>query len=230
MPQLIPLYNSNSYQQLLIDIYNSIILKDIIQHNDIKNSNLMGLLINFMIDNTSKITSPNKIMESFLKDNRNTNIETLYKYIDSIVSSCLLEKVKRYDVKGKNILSTLEKFYLADVCFRNLIPNSDNQLGRKLENIIYNELKFFSSSINVGKFDTKEIDFVVVSNTMNKYYIQVAYELNTSETIEREFSPLRKLTDGCKRFVISMNSGYSEEGINNISVKEFLLNIEDYIK
>jgi predicted AAA+ superfamily ATPase len=217
---------------LLIDVYNSIVFKDIVAYNSISNVNLLNNFLEFFIDSTSKLLSPLNIIKEFQKTNRATNVDTLYFFIDAIQNAFFVDKISRYDIKGKQILATINKFYLTDICFRRVLISQGEQKGRKLENIIYNEISIRDFRIFVGKFGDEEIDFVVLTNSGNKFYIQVCYSLSTKEIIDREFKAFKKINNATAKYMIVFNSEeieYHEDGVTNISAMDFVSNIEKYL-
>ena len=224
MPQI---YNTNSPQErklYLKDLYNSIVLKDIIGRNNIKDTNLLDRITYFMIENISGIISSNSIANYLKKERVNTTVDTVLNYVDYISSSLLFNKVNRYEIRGKNVLATLEKYYLIDLGFLNLKKSGiEKKSGARLENIIYNELLSRGYDVYIGKTDRGEVDFVVNDFGEISYY-QVADYLSSDEVIEREFGAFKRVEDNHPKYVITMDEmDYSRGGIKHLNAIEFLL-------
>ena len=151
--------------------------------------------------------------------------ETVYNYLKALDNAYILSTVQRYDIKGKALLETMEKFYLTDLGFRNVkLGYRLNDIAGYLENIVYLELFRRKYIVNIGKLNTKEIDFIGTLGNQ-KLYIQVTYLLASSETIEREFSPLKKIKDNYPKYVLSMDNleEYNIDGIIRKRIIDFLL-------
>lgn len=224
MPQI---YNTNSPQErklYLKDLYNSIVLKDIIGRNNIKDTNLLDRITYFMMENIAGIISSNSIANYLKKERVNTTVDTVLNYVDYISSSLLFNKVNRYEIRGKNVLATLEKYYLIDLGFLNLKKSGiEKKSGARLENIIYNELLSRGYDVYIGKTDRGEVDFVVNDFGEISYY-QVADYLSSDEVIEREFGAFKRVEDNHPKYVITMDEmDYSRGGIKHLNAIEFLL-------
>ena len=211
--------------QYLNDIYLSIILKDITQRNKIRDIDLLERVINYLIMNVGNNFSATSISKFFKSENRKVSVETILNYIKAAEEAFLIYKVSRDDLIGKKILNVNEKYYIADHGIREAILESNQRdINQIFENIIYLELLRKGYNVRVGKINNLEIDFVCTKGN-EKNYIQVAYLLASSETIEREFSSLEKINDNYPKYVISMDEfDMSRNGIIHINIIDFLMN------
>ncbi|MBW9312172.1 ATP-binding protein [Fusobacterium polymorphum] len=210
--------------QYLNDIYLSIILKDITQRNKIRDIDLLERVINYLIMNVGNNFSATSISKFFKSENRKVSVETILNYIKAAEEAFLIYKVSRDDLIGKKILNVNEKYYIADHGIREAILESNQRdINQIFENIIYLELLRKGYNVRVGKINNLEIDFVCTKGN-EKNYIQVAYLLASSETIEREFSSLEKINDNYPKYVISMDEfDMSRNGIRHINIIDFLI-------
>ena len=214
-----------SIYQYLTDIYNSVLLKDVISRNNIRDIELLERIILFIFDNIGNTFSAKKISDFLKNQGRKLSTETVYNYLKALENACIISKVQRYDIKGKSILETQEKFYLLDLGLKHSqLGYRSNDIAGHLENIIYLELLRRKYSINIGKLKTKEIDFIGQKEN-EKLYIQVTYLLASDDTIEREFSPLKDIKDNYPKYVLSMDTlaKFNIEGIERKKIIEFLL-------
>ena len=211
--------------QYLKDIYSSIILKDITQRNKIRDTDLLERVISYLIMNVGNNFSATSISKFFKSENRKVSVETILNYIKAAEESFLIYKVSRDDLIGKKILNVNEKYYIADHGMREAILGSNQRdINQIFENIIYLELLRKGYNVRVGKVDNLEVDFVCTKGN-EKIYVQVAYLLASSETIEREFTSLEKIDDNYPKYVISMDEfDMSRNGIIHINIIDFLMN------
>ena len=191
--------------QYLKDIYSSIILKDITQRNKIRDTDLLERVISYLIMNVGNNFSATSISKFFKSENRKVSVETILNYIKAAEESFLIYRVSRDDLIGKKVLNVNEKYYIADHGMREAILGSNQRdINQIFENIIYLELLRKGYNVRVGKVDNLEVDFVCTKGN-EKIYVQVAYLLASSETIEREFTSLEKIDDNYPKYVISMD-------------------------
>ena len=211
--------------QYLKDIYSSIILKDITQRNKIRDTDLLERVISYLIMNVGNNFSATSISKFFKSENRKVSVETILNYIKAAEESFLIYRVSRDDLIGKKVLNVNEKYYIADHGMREAILGSNQRdINQIFENIIYLELLRKGYNVRVGKVDNLEVDFVCTKGN-EKIYVQVAYLLASSETIEREFTSLEKIGDNYPKYVISMDEfDMSRNGIKHINIIEFLMN------
>ena len=211
--------------QYLKDIYSSIILKDITQRNKIRDTDLLERVISYLIINVGNNFSATSISKFFKSENRKVSVETILNYIKAAEESFLIYRVSRDDLIGKKVLNVNEKYYIADHGMREAILGSNQRdINQIFENIIYLELLRKGYNVRVGKVDNLEVDFVCTKGN-EKIYVQVAYLLASSETIEREFTSLEKIGDNYPKYVISMDEfDMSRNGIIHINIIDFLMN------
>lgn len=218
-------YDKNNIYQYLADIYNSILLKDVIAKNNIRDVDLLERIVLYAFDNVGNTFSAKNVSDFLKSQGRKLSRETVYNYLKALESAYILSRVQRYDIKGKSILETMEKFYLMDLGFRHTkLGYRSNDIAGYLENIIYLELLRRKYTVNIGKLQTKEIDFIG-SFQEKKLYVQVTYLLSSPETIEREFSPLKNIEDNYPKYVLSMDNLKEDniEGIIRKKIIDFLL-------
>lgn len=212
--------------QYINSLYNTILLKDVIKRNNVRNVNLLENITRYVFDNIGNIFSAKKISDYMKSQKIKVGIETVQNYISYLLSTFALHKVYRYDIKGKRILELYEKYYTGDIGMRHaLLGYKADDISGVLENLVYLELKRRGYKIFIGKFGNQEIDFIAEKEN-KKIYLQVAYMLSSPDTIEREFSALRNIKDNYPKYVISMDTifGNDFEGIQRINLIDFLLN------
>ena len=210
--------------QYLKDIYSSIILKDITQRNKIRDTDMLERVISYLIMNVGNNFSATSISKFFKSENRKVSVETILNYIKAAEESFLIYRVSRDDLIGKKVLNVNEKYYIADHGMREAILGSNQRdINQIFENIIYLELLRKGYNVRVGKVDNLEVDFVCTKGN-EKIYVQVAYLLASSETIEREFTSLEKIDDNYPKYVISMDEfDMSRNGIKHVNIIDFLI-------
>lgn len=220
-------YGGDGKKLIIMDLYNSIVLKDIIQRNNIKNVDLLDRIMRFVMYNISQSFSANKVYKRLKQNMVNLSVNTIYNYLKFFENACLIYQVKREDLQGKKILKYDEKYYLCDLGFRQaIIGNNQRDITRVIENIVYMELLRRGYEITIGKVGDLEVDFVC--KKQNKpIYIQVSYLLTSEETIEREFKPLKNILDNYPKYVITMGDvDMSHDGIEHLNLVDFLLGDE----
>jgi len=209
-------------QKYLQDVFDTIILRDILLRKKIRDINLLNNIIQFLLENTGNIFSANTISKYLKSQSRNVSAEALYNHIEYIVESLLFTKVNRFDVKGKNVFATLEKYYIADMGLlqlkRSLIYE---HLGGRLESIVANELLAKGYRINVGVMRQAEIDFVAEKNN-ETVYIQVCYHIDSDETLRRETDAFNGIPE-TKLLITADHFDYSQKGIKSINIVDWLL-------
>lgn len=210
--------------QYLEDIYNSVILKDVIQRNKIRDTALLEAIVHYLMDNIGNIFSAKTISDFLKSQGRKLSTETVYNYIDALQNAFIINKVKRFDIKGKRILETQEKYYLTDLGLRHaVIGYRDNDISGILENIVYQELIRRGYKVHIGKQGVAEVDFVAEKQE-ERIYVQVCYVLHEGD-MEREFNPLETIADNYKKMVISTDSliHFNRNGIKQKNIIDFLL-------
>lgn len=209
--------------QLLRDIYNTIILKDVVFYGQVRDVDLLQRLILFVFDNIGNTFSATSINKYFKSENRSVTVDTVLSYLSLCEDAFLLKRVPRRDLPGKKLLSVNEKYFVVDHGFReSLLGGNQSSIQGVLENIVYWELKRRGFSVTIGKFSEKEIDFVATRNAEVQYY-QVAYLLADENTIRREFGAFSGLVDNFGKFVLSMDQiNLSREGIQHFNIVDWL--------
>lgn len=217
-------YNFEASMQYLQDLYASIILKDITQRNNIRDTDLLERIINYVIMNIGNTFSATSISKFFKNENRKVAIETILNYIKACEEAFLIYRVARNDLLGKKILNVNEKYYIADHGIREAImENNQKNINQVLENIVYFEMLRRGYNVKIGKVDNLEVDFVCKKND-ETIYIQVSYLLASEDTKEREFSVLENIKDNYPKYVLSMDEfDMSRNGIKHINLIEFLV-------
>lgn len=208
------------------EVYDTLVLRDIIQKNKIKKTNIFEKVSDYMIDNVSAQLSAGNIEQELKKNNDKTNHTTIDKYIKYLCDSFGFYKIRRYDLKGKKYLSTNEKYYLADYAFRYALHGTKNpDYGKALENIVAIELLRRGYQVYTGALYKKEIDFVAQKQN-EKIYIQVSYNISDKDTLNRELAPLLSIKDNYSKVLISRTyePEHDIEGIDVIDITDWLMN------
>lgn len=223
MPQRFQLTNQEQVKTFLRDVYDTIVLRDIVQRAGIRDVDVFNRLIEYLVCNPSQTVSVKSISDYFMSVERKISRETIYNYLENITASMIMRKVSRYDIRGKCILTKMEKYYLTDTGLGR-IRNSGFKLemGALLENIVYNELLVRGYDVYVGKTKKSEVDFVAVRGNEKEYY-QVAYYLYDQKVIDREFGAFREIEDNYPKYVISFDKmDFSRDGIIHKNAVHFL--------
>ena len=224
MPQRFMQKDDASKKTYLSDIYDSIIIKDIVKRFNIKDIDLLNRIVTYILTTPSQTFSPESLKKYFESESRGVSLETLYNYLDYIVRANLISKAERYDIRSKRILTGKYKYYLTDLGFTNILSDGKKeQIGAYLENIVYNELIARGYNVNIGNLETGEIDFIA-TRFEEKIYIQVAYILSDESVIRREFDAYKKIEDNYPKYVISMDKfDFSQNGIIHKNIIDWLL-------
>lgn len=212
----------------LTDIYGTILLKDVVQRNAIRDANQLERILDYAMEQVGHTLSAKSISDYLKSDRRSVSVDTVYGYLKAAEDACLLHKVQREDAIGKKMLRFNEKYYVVDQGLREARGFSNaNAVDQVLENIVFIELLRRGYRVTVGKVGDREIDFVAEKNGERKYY-QVAYLLAAEETIEREFSVLEAVPDNFPKFVLSLGEFQpSRNGIRGINLIDWLLEGND---
>ena len=225
MPYLANLrYAEEPSKQYLTDVYNSAVLNDVVKRNKIRDVDLLTRIVTYVIGNIGTTFAATSIAKFLKSERRTVATDTVLNYIQYCISAYLFYQVKRQDIQGKQILSTNEKYYMADHGLREAVFGGNmRDINLILENIIYMESLRRGYTITVGKSGTKEIDFICQKQDQ-KVYIQVTYLLASEETIQREFGIYDSIHDNFPKYVVSMDElDFSRNGIKHRNIKEFLL-------
>ena len=212
--------------EYLSGIYNSVLLKDIVARLKISDVMRLESVVKYIFDNIGNLTSLSKIGNTLTSMGRKTDAKTIEKYIRGLTDSLLVHEVSRYNIKGKEFLSTLSKYYVADLGLRQMILGNRNiDMGHILENVIYLELLRRKGNVYVGQFDKNEIDFVVINSNEIEYY-QVALTILDENTLKRELDAFKNIKDNYPKYLITLddvmvNTDY--DGIKVVNALEWLL-------
>ena len=211
----------------LSDIYNTILLKDIIARHNIRNTDMLNRILDYVIMNIGKNFSAGNIAKYMKHERRNISKDTILDYLLYSKNACFILPARREDIKGKKVLQHNEKYFLVDHGFYQAKYGEIENIGSVLENIIYIELLRRGYDVKIGIINEKEIDFVCHKDK-EKIYIQVTYQLENDNTIEREFSGLAKINDNFDKYVLSMDKmDFSGSGLKHRNIIDFLTS--DYI-
>jgi predicted AAA+ superfamily ATPase len=218
-------YSIESAYKIVFDIYSSVILRDTVQRYKIRDVELLERIVKFVFDNIGNSFSAKNIADYFKSQQRKIDLNTVYNYLKALESAFIIHRIHRYDIKGKEWLKTQEKYFVSDpALIYAVMGRKDRMISGILENIILLELLSRDYTVAVGKFGSKEIDFIATKGNA-KFYIQAAYLLPESETVEREFAPLIELKDHYPKYVVTMDPTWSDtiEGVKHVHITDFLL-------
>lgn len=224
MPGSYPYKDLNDKYTYLQEVINTLLIRDIVQRYRIKNTTVLDRLCNYLIDNISNQTSIRNISASLSADGFKTNHITAGNYVKALCNAYAFYRINRYDIQGKRYLSTQEKYYLADHAFRYARLGTKNlNYGRTLENIVVIELLRRGYEVYTGTLYGKEIDFVALKRD-EKFYIQVADDISSPDTFQRESEPLLKINDAYPKMIIARtkHDEYDFEGIRIVDIARWL--------
>jgi predicted AAA+ superfamily ATPase len=218
-------YSEETAYKVIYDIYSSVILRDTVQRYNIRDVELLERVIKYAFDNIGNTFSGKNVADYFKSQQRKIDINTVYNYLNALTGAFILYQTPRYDIKGKEILKTQEKFFLSDVgLLYATMGFKDRNISGVLENLVYLELKRRGYKVFVGKYNDKEIDFVAEKQG-DKIYVQVAYKIDNEQTKEREFSVLQNIKNQYPKFVVTMDDFWRESvnGVRHFYISDFLL-------
>ena len=221
-------YSQDEIYTIVRDIYNSTIFSDIVKRNQVRKIDQLERVVKYTFSNVGNTFSAKSIADYLKSERRSLDNETVYSYLDKLEKAYLLHRCSRYDLQGKEILKTQEKFYLADVALRySVLGYNADSVASSLENIVYLELCRRGYTVYVGKTGDSEIDFVAVRQN-EKIYVQVTQEINSEKTEKREYSRLLEIPDNYPKFVLTTDefAGGNYEGIKTMHIADFLLSAE----
>ena len=212
-------------EDYLEGIYNTILLKDIVQRRKIPDPLMLDSVAKFVFDSIGSELSTRRIADTLTSYGRKSDSRTIERYLDALLESFLIYKVERYDVKGKQLLKTLEKYYVVDPGLRrHLLSGRSQDVGHVLENVVFLELLRRCGKVRIGKVGSLEVDFVVEDSAGTKYY-QVAATVRDAETLRRELTPLQKIRDNYPKFLLTLDDDPPDDfdGIRKLNVLDWLL-------
>ena len=222
-------YSQDEVYTIVKDIYNSTIFSDIVRRNQIKKIDQLERVVKYTFNNIGNTFSAKSISNYLKAEQRKIDNETVYNYLEKLQKAYILHKCSRYDLQGKAILKTQEKFYLADISLRySVLGYTVDSVASSLENIVYLELKRRGYDVYVGKMNDKEIDFVATKQN-DKIYVQVTQEIKSEKMQKREYDQLLEIRDNYPKYVVMANdfAGGNYEGIKTMNIIDFLLS-KDY--
>ena len=221
-------YSQDEIYTIVRDIYNSTIFSDIVKRNQVRKIDQLERVVKYTFSNVGNTFSAKSIADYLKSERRSLDNETVYSYLEKLEKAYLLHRCSRYDLQGKEILKTQEKFYLADVALRySVLGYNADSVASSLENIVYLELCRRGYTVYVGKTSDGEIDFVAVRQN-EKIYVQVTQEINSEKTEKREYNRLLEIPDNYPKFVLTTDefAGGNYEGIKTMHIADFLLSAE----
>lgn len=224
MPQRFAMTDDFQIRTYLTDLFNSIVIKDIVDRFKIKDLDLFNRIFEYIVTTPSQTFSAEKLSNYLLKDNIELSKITIYNYLDYMCKALLINKAERYDVRGKRILNGKYKYYLSDLGLGQVVNmERKKQMGAYLENIVYNELISRGYNVRIGSLENGEIDFIATRYD-EKIYLQVAYILADDDVIEREFGVYKNVQDNYPKYVLSTdNFDMSRDGIIHKNIIDWLL-------
>ena len=221
-------YSQDEVYTIVKDIYNSTIFSDIVRRNQVKKIDQLERVVKYTFNNIGNTFSAKSISNYFKSEQRKIDNETVYSYLEKLQKAYILHKCSRYDLQGKDILKTQEKFYLADVSLRySELGYTVDSVASSLENIVYLELKRRGYNVYIGKTKDKEIDFVATKQN-EKIYVQVTQEIKSEKIQKREYEQLLEIRDNYPKYVVMADdfAGGNYEGIKTMNIVDFLLSKE----
>lgn len=218
-------YSEDEIYTIVRDIYNSTIFSDIVKRNQVRKVDQLERIVKFAFDNVGKTFSAKSISDYLKSERRMIDNETVYSYLEKLEGAYILHRCSRYDIQGKELLKTQEKFYIADTALRySVLGYTQTSVASMLENVVYLELRRRGYTVNIGKTPDGEIDFIAKKQS-EKLYVQVTKEIKTSETEQREYSRLLEVRDNYPKYLLTADSfaGGNYEGIKTMHIAVFLL-------
>ena len=217
----------NAYT-IVRDIYNSTIFSDIVKRNQVRKVDQLERVVKFVFDNVGKTFSAKSISDYIKSEHRTIDNETVYNYLEKLESAYILHRCSRYDVQGKELLKTQEKFYLADSSFKySVLGYNDQSVAAMLENVVYLELLRRGYEVCIGKTPNGEIDFIATRQN-DKLYIQITKEIKSEKTEKREYDRLLEINDNYPKYLLTTDdfAGGNYQGIKTMHIADFLLSKE----
>ncbi len=224
LPNRTEFTDENNIKAYLHSVFDSIILRDVIDRLGLKDTSLFNLLLQYIVDTTGREFSANNVINYLKSEGRDVSTVTLYTYLDALCKALITRKVYRYDIHGKAVLKTLNKYYMTDLGIAQIKTNNfEINKPFALENVVYNELITKGYNVYIGKTKKGEVDFIANKDNQIKY-IQVAYLLADEKVIEREFGAFDAINDNYPKYVITLDKmDFSRNGIIHKNIIDFLL-------
>lgn len=218
-------YEEETASKVVYDIYSSIILRDVVQRKKIRDIELLERVVRYLFDNIGNRFSAANVAAYFKSQQRKIDLNTVYNYIDALEGAYIIHRIPRYDVKGREILKTLEKCYVGDPGLIHAVMGyRDRAISGLLENIVMLELKRRGYDVFTGRSEEREIDFIALKGE-KRIYVQVSFRMDAESTVKREFAPLMEIHDHYPKYVVTMDDIWRDnyEGIKHIHIADFLL-------
>ena len=224
LPNRCQFENENNIKDYLHSVFDSIILRDVVDRLGLKDTVMFNLLLQYIVDTTGREFSAENVINFLKTEGKSISTETLYIYLDALCKALIIRKIYRYDIHGKAILKTLNKYYMTDLGIAQ-IKNNDFEINKSfaIENVVYNELLQRGYDVYIGKIKDKEVDFIAIKDNIKKYY-QVSYLLVNDDVIEREFGAFKVIDDNYPKYVLSLDkTNFSQKGIIHKNIIDWLL-------
>ena len=211
-----------------LDVYHTVLLKDVVMRNQIRNVVFLGNLVRFLADNTGKLISANSISKYMKAQGERVTSMAIINYARYLCDAYVMHKVSRYDIHGKRLFETNDKYYFEDCGIRNALVGGicEGDIEKVIENIVYNHLVRLGYEVTVGQLQSAEIDFVCTKPAGKRLYVQVAYIVADESTRLREFGNLRAIPDNYPKYVISLTpllTKADDNGITHLHLRKFLV-------
>ena len=224
LPNRTQFTDESNIKDYLHSVFDSIILRDIVDRLGLKDTILFDLLLQYIIDITGREFSAENVIKFLRSEGKSISTETLYRYLDALCKALMMKKIYRYDIHRKAILKTLNKYYMTDLGIAQ-IKNNNFEINKSfaIENVVYNELLVRGYDVYIGKTKTGEIDFIA-TNSEEKLYFQVAYLVEQPKTEAREFGVYKEIEDNYPKYVLSLDkTDFSKDGIIHKNIIDWLL-------
>lgn len=224
LPNRCQFENENNIKDYLHSVFDSIILRDVVDRLGLKDTILFNLLLQYIVDTTGREFSAENVINFLKTEGKSISTETLYIYLDALCKALIIRKIYRYDIHGRAILKTLNKYYMTDLGIAQ-IKNNAFEINKSfaIENVVYNELLQRGYDVYIGKTKDGEVDFIATKDNIKEYY-QVAYLLANDDVIEREFGAFKSIDDNYPRYVLSLDKmDFSRNGIIHKNIIDWLL-------
>lgn len=224
LPNRCQFENENNIKDYLHSVFDSIILRDVVDRLGLKDTILFNLLLQYIVDTTGRQFSAENVINFLKTEGKSISTETLYIYLDALCKALIIRKIYRYDIHGRAILKTLNKYYMTDLGIAQ-IKNNAFEINKSfaIENVVYNELLQRGYDVYIGKTKDGEVDFIATKDNIKEYY-QVAYLLANDDVIEREFGAFKAIDDNYPRYVLSLDKmDFSRNGIIHKNIIDWLL-------
>lgn len=227
LPQRFSFDNERAKLNYISDVYDSILLKDVVERLNIKDITSFNKILQYVLETEGREFSASNVLNYLKSEHHEIANDTLYNYLEALCSTFIMNKVYRYDIQGKSVLKTLNKYYASDLGVKKIKTNNKEvNYANSLENIVYNDLIAKGYDVYIGKTKKGEVDFVI-SKMKNIKYIQVCYSLVEKQTQDREFGAYSAISDSYDKYVISLDEeDFSKDGIKHVNIFDFLMNDE----